>query len=126
MREHAFLFGETKSLLGITTEPAAGAGDSSHPAVVLLNAGLVHRIGPNRLYVNTARRLADAGFTVLRFLAKEDLPLSPEMTFDVSAFPFEDPDGVLTGPSPLFYQVLEATSAIMLTKTALSVQIRIP
>lgn len=39
-------------------------------AVVLFNAGLIHRTGPFRLYVNLARELARQGFDVLRF----DLP----------------------------------------------------
>ena len=36
-------------------------------ALVLLNAGLVHRMGPFRLYVQMARRLAAQGYVVLRF-----------------------------------------------------------
>jgi pimeloyl-ACP methyl ester carboxylesterase len=35
--------------------------------VLLLNAGLLHRVGPNRLYVRLARALAGHGFRVLRF-----------------------------------------------------------
>ena len=35
-------------------------------ALVLLNAGCVHRIGPNRLYVAAARRVATEGTLVLR------------------------------------------------------------
>lgn len=58
-------FGPTKSLSGILTEPAGGG--SGRPAVLLLNAGFLHRIGPNRLYVTLARRLAAAGLPVLRF-----------------------------------------------------------
>jgi hypothetical protein len=47
------------------TEPAGGA--TGRPAALLLNAGLLHRVGPNRLYVALARRLAAAGLPVLRF-----------------------------------------------------------
>lgn len=39
-------------------------------AVVLFNAGLIHRTGPFRLHVHLARELARQGFDVLRF----DLP----------------------------------------------------
>lgn len=39
-------------------------------AVVLLNAGLIHRAGPFRLHVQLARELSAQGFDVLRF----DLP----------------------------------------------------
>jgi alpha/beta superfamily hydrolase len=65
MREEAVLFGETGSLVGILTRPAAR--DMNIPAIVLLNAGIVHRVGPNRLSVKLARTLAAMGFVVLRF-----------------------------------------------------------
>ena len=35
--------------------------------MVLLNAGLLHRVGPSRLHVQVARRLAAQGFQALRF-----------------------------------------------------------
>ncbi|HEY2902052.1 MAG TPA: alpha/beta fold hydrolase [Polyangia bacterium] len=65
MREKASLFGEPPILFGITTEPSAFAAE--RPAVLLLNAGLVHRVGPARKSVRLARRLAEAGFLTLRF-----------------------------------------------------------
>lgn len=65
MNEDAILFGASKSLVGIVTDPAEGG--SSRPAVILLNSGIIHRVGPNRLYVMLARRLARAGFVTLRF-----------------------------------------------------------
>ena len=64
------LFGETKSLVGILTTPgkaASNADTTNLPAVILLNAGIIHRVGPHRLYVKMARRLAAMGFVVLRF-----------------------------------------------------------
>lgn len=64
--EQVVQFGADKSLVGILTKPADLPG-STRPAVLLLNAGLLHRVGPNRIYVTIARTLADAGFTVLRF-----------------------------------------------------------
>jgi pimeloyl-ACP methyl ester carboxylesterase len=45
-------------------------GGRSSVAVVLLNAGLIHRSGPFRLYTRLARKLAKSGYIVLRF----DLP----------------------------------------------------
>lgn len=45
-------------------------GPARRLAVVLFNAGLIHRVGPQRFHVDLARRLAAAGFDVLRF----DLP----------------------------------------------------
>jgi len=65
MKEDAILFGASKSLVGVVTDPAEG--ESSRPAVILLNSGIIHRVGPNRLYVTLARRLARAGFVTLRF-----------------------------------------------------------
>ena len=67
MTEEAVLFGETNSLVGIVSEPPpAGPAQASH-AVILLNSGVVHRVGPGRIYVKLARALADNGFVVLRF-----------------------------------------------------------
>lgn len=66
MNEEAIRFGPQRSLVGIVTTPAA-APISTLPAVVLLNPGLMHRVGPNRTYVQIARALAAQGFTVLRF-----------------------------------------------------------
>lgn len=63
--ERVLVFGAEKNLVGICSEPAAGA--NGLPGVVLLNAGLLHRVGPYRLYVELARGLAELGFSVLRF-----------------------------------------------------------
>ena len=65
--ERAVCFGPHRSLAGIVTEPPPSESVGGLPAVLLLNAGLVHRVGPNRLYVNLARRLAGSGFVVMRF-----------------------------------------------------------
>jgi pimeloyl-ACP methyl ester carboxylesterase len=67
MREQAVLFGRTKSLVGVVTDPDSDLRNSYFPAIILLNAGLLHRIGPNRLYVKIARQMASVGFIVLRF-----------------------------------------------------------
>jgi pimeloyl-ACP methyl ester carboxylesterase len=52
-------------LVGIVTAPAVPRVGA--PVVVLLNAGFVHRIGPFRMTVALARRLAGRGYHVLRF-----------------------------------------------------------
>ncbi len=65
MNEEAVLFGAGGSLVGILSHPADF--DPARPAILLLNVGLVHRAGPNRLYVKLARQLASLGFLVLRF-----------------------------------------------------------
>jgi alpha-beta hydrolase superfamily lysophospholipase len=49
---------------GILTEPPAGA--ASRRLVLLLNAGAIRRIGPNRMYVEAARRWAQRGVVTLR------------------------------------------------------------
>jgi hypothetical protein len=64
MNEEAVLIGG--SLVGILSRPPAGV-DPAMPGVLLLNAGRIHRVGPNRLYVAIARRLAAMGFAVCRF-----------------------------------------------------------
>lgn len=67
MKEQALLFGKAKSLVGIMTKPPSSFGGDGLPAIILLNAGMLHRVGPNRLYVKMARRIAASGYTVLRF-----------------------------------------------------------
>lgn len=67
MNERAVLFGKSKSLVGIITETPADAKINGKPAIILLNAGFIHRVGPNRLYVKLARRLAKQGFLSIRF-----------------------------------------------------------
>jgi pimeloyl-ACP methyl ester carboxylesterase len=65
VREEAILFGGSRSLVGIVTDPLQR--QEVRPAVILLNAGIIHRVGPGCLYVKLARRLARLGFVVLRF-----------------------------------------------------------
>lgn len=67
MSEEIVTFGDTRSLVGILHRPEGAAANRDLPAVLLLNAGILHRVGPNRLYVEIARRLARSGFAVLRF-----------------------------------------------------------
>lgn len=51
-------------LFGILTTPAEPSAQA--PALLMLNSGSVHLIGPNRLWVRLARRWAAQGRTVLR------------------------------------------------------------
>jgi pimeloyl-ACP methyl ester carboxylesterase len=67
MREEALLFGKTKSLVGIITDPPEAKRSNGLPGIILLNAGIIHRVGPNRIHVKIARTLAPMGFVVLRF-----------------------------------------------------------
>jgi pimeloyl-ACP methyl ester carboxylesterase len=81
--ERAVLLGRQRSLVGILTRPVASlrTGD---PAIVILNTGIVHRVGHHRMYVTLSRALARAGRTVLRFdfagigdSDRGDAPLTP-------------------------------------------------
>ncbi len=65
-RDQAVAFGPKRSLMGIVTSPRTPVtGD--RPGVLLLNSGLIHRVGAHRLHVSLARALAKHGFTTLRF-----------------------------------------------------------
>jgi pimeloyl-ACP methyl ester carboxylesterase len=66
MREKALLFGDEKSLVGVVTD-ADPAITPRGRGVIILNAGVLHRVGPNRVHVKLARTLAASGFVVLRF-----------------------------------------------------------
>lgn len=68
--ERVHTFGKDGSLVGIVSvprDPRAAAAAAQRPFVVVLNAGLVHRVGPFGLGVQLARRAAARGFRVLRF-----------------------------------------------------------
>lgn len=65
MTEKVVFVGPARSVVGVVAEPARPA--VSAPAVVMLNSGLLHRVGPGRLHVRLARRLACAGHLSLRF-----------------------------------------------------------
>jgi pimeloyl-ACP methyl ester carboxylesterase len=62
--ERPVFFGAETSLFGIVTEP--GQGEIRRRAVILLNAGADHHVGPSRIHVSIARRWARSGYFVLR------------------------------------------------------------
>jgi pimeloyl-ACP methyl ester carboxylesterase len=64
MTESCAQFGQYRHLVGLVTEPVV---TTRRVACVLVNAGLVPKYGPFRLYANLARRLAGEGFRALRF-----------------------------------------------------------
>jgi pimeloyl-ACP methyl ester carboxylesterase len=66
MKESAHTFGSQVPIFGVMTEPAADIVHKDHPTVLLVNAGLLGRIGPFRLHVILARELARMGFRTLR------------------------------------------------------------
>jgi len=67
MSETILTFGAGRPLVGVLHRPEHEVSRSDLPVVLMLNAGILHRVGPNRLYVTAARELAQRGFHVLRF-----------------------------------------------------------
>lgn len=65
MRERVVTIGAEAPLVGILSEPAEIAAGA--PAVLLLNAGVMHRVGTCRTSVRIARALAAEGVLALRF-----------------------------------------------------------
>lgn len=64
MRETSVQFGRSQSLVGticLAEEQSADVG------LLLLNAGIVSRVGPHRVNVRLARRAAQLGFSSIRF-----------------------------------------------------------
>jgi pimeloyl-ACP methyl ester carboxylesterase len=64
--ERPVFFGGERRLFGVLAAPPTDAARPELPAVILLNAGTVHRVGSHRLYVPLGRRVAALGFPVLR------------------------------------------------------------
>lgn len=63
--ESPVLFGRDNNLVGVACAPAASRVPK--PFVILLNAGIIHRCGPNRMNTRLARALAHIGVPSLRF-----------------------------------------------------------
>jgi alpha/beta superfamily hydrolase len=62
--ERILAFGPQRSQVGVLT-PAADGGTTGM-AVIFINAGLIHHIGPHRLHVQAARALSGRGVASLR------------------------------------------------------------
>lgn len=62
--QRALRFGAHGTLVGVLAGPDQRV---SQTAVVILNAGLIHHVGPHRWHVQLARALAAEGLTSLRF-----------------------------------------------------------
>jgi pimeloyl-ACP methyl ester carboxylesterase len=65
VRERFLNRDETGGLFGVVSEPAEGT-DANGQCIILLNSGSIHHVGPNRMYVEFARRLAAQGSRVCR------------------------------------------------------------
>jgi hypothetical protein len=93
MKERVATFGPGGILVGIVTEPKE---ISANAVVVMSNVGLNHRVGPSRIWVELARRLAERGVVSLRF--------------DVSGLGDSEPRGDLL--SDIDRSVLDLTDAL--------------
>jgi len=89
------------TLRGILTEPSAPVGG---PCAVLLNTGAVRRIGPSRIWVQTARRWAARGVPTLR--------LDIEGIGDADGADVGYPDDALFHRPELLTQVSQAMDAM--------------
>lgn len=65
MKEKILRFGPTRGLTGVLSLP--DTVEPGLPGVVFLNSGILHHVGPSRLYVRLARRLAEDGHVTFRF-----------------------------------------------------------
>ncbi|WP_219215371.1 hypothetical protein [Variovorax boronicumulans] len=65
--EAPVLFGSDDHLFGLLTRPQGSTGQMGDIGCLVLNTGVNHRIGPHRINVKAARRLAGAGMPALRF-----------------------------------------------------------
>lgn len=67
MIERSLAFGENEGLIGTICEPSGPVSASRGLGMILFNAGVIHRIGPHRLNVRLARKLAEHGIPSIRF-----------------------------------------------------------
>lgn len=67
LRERPVVFGREGKLAGILTLPSSQNGAPSSTAFVILNSGVIHRVGANRISVRLARAVAELGLTAFRF-----------------------------------------------------------
>lgn len=63
--ESIHIYGDQKNLQGIATIP--DDYKCKNIAIILLNAGLVHKVGPFNLNIDMARKLSASGYFVFRF-----------------------------------------------------------
>lgn len=68
MRERVISIGQGNPLVGILSQPEPAAVSNPELAVILLNSGVIHRVGSCRLSVTLARAIVEtAGLLTLRF-----------------------------------------------------------
>src|ERR1700754_2059370 len=66
IHDQVVMIGARNSMVGLVTQPV-DYEPSDRPVFVILNSGIIHRVGHHRMYVSLARMLARAGYQVLRF-----------------------------------------------------------
>lgn len=66
MQEKAITLNGPAKLAAVITLPKINLNDPDAPAVIILNEGILHRIGAGRLHVKVARRLAQYGLLCMR------------------------------------------------------------
>lgn len=68
MRERVVRVGQHKPLCGVISEPDQAGDGNQEPAVILLNSGIMHRVGSCRVSVKIARAITEQlGLSCLRF-----------------------------------------------------------
>ncbi|MDO3722403.1 hypothetical protein QVZ43_11780 [Marinobacter sp. chi1] len=68
MREQVVMVGDDRPLVGVFCEPKAGELADPRTAVILLNSGVIHRVGSCRLTVTLARAISErSGLSTFRF-----------------------------------------------------------
>lgn len=67
MSERTILFGAGDGLIGTLTLPDSPGSCIQDIGFLLLNAGVIHRVGPHRINVRMARQLAARGIASIRF-----------------------------------------------------------
>jgi len=85
MNEKAISFGPKGKLVGVLSSPEPETKVDA-PGVIILNAGMLHKVGPFRQSVDLARMLAMRGFTVLRvdlsYTGDSTISLDDEAQYD--------------------------------------------
>jgi pimeloyl-ACP methyl ester carboxylesterase len=66
LQQQVVMIGARKTMVGMVTQ-RVDYEPGDRPVVVILNSGIIHRVGHHRMYVVLARMLAQAGYQVLRF-----------------------------------------------------------
>jgi dienelactone hydrolase len=85
IRERPLALATDRNLIAIATEPLL---PDRLPAVLIVNAGVIHRVGPHRLHVRLARRLAAAGHLAARMDVSgigDSGPIPQQLDFRASA-----------------------------------------